>query len=207
MICSRNFDRSEKTMTKILALAGSTRRKSWNKKLVAFAAERCRQHGMEVTLIDLSDYSLPLFDGDLEDEHGPPEAATRLYKMMKEHHGLLLSCPEYNSSITGVLKNTIDWISRPRAGEPPLAAFTGKVAGLLSASPGALGGMRGLVHVRSILSNIGVLVIPTQASLSNVQDAFDASGAIHDEKIARRIEGVVTQLVQTTEKLAAVDGH
>ncbi len=124
-------------MSKILAFAGSTRRESFNKKLVAFAAEQAKQQGADVTLIDLADFEMPLYNGDLEDEQGYPEAATRLFNLMKQHDGLLLSCPEYNSSITPLLKNTIDWVSRPREGEQPLAAFTGKVAGLLMHPPGA----------------------------------------------------------------------
>jgi NAD(P)H-dependent FMN reductase len=153
-------------------------------------------------LIDLRDFVMPLYDGDLEQEHGPPEAATRLFELMKAHDGLLLACPEYNSSITPLLKNTIDWVSRPREGEPRLAAFTGKVAALTSASTGQLGGLRGLVHVRSILSNIGVFVVPNQVAVSSAHEAFDDAGAIQDETLVKRIEGVVMQLIQTTEKLA-----
>lgn len=190
-------------MAKILAFAGSARTASVNKMVIAFAAEKARQQGADVTLIDLRDFQMPLYDGDLEAEQGPPEAATRLFELMKQHDGLLLSCPEYNSSITPLLKNTIDWVSRPREGEQRLAAFTGKVAALLSASPGALGGLRGLVHVRSILGSIGVHVIPNQVAVSGAQEAFDDSGEIRDEATAKRIEDVVTQLVATTDKLFA----
>ncbi len=190
---------------KILAFAGSSRRDSCNKKLVTFAADQARKHGADVTLIDLRDFDMPLYNGDLESEEGPPEAATRLFNLMKEHHGLLLACPEYNSSITPLLKNTIDWVSRPREGEPRLAAFTGKVAGLLSASPGQLGGLRGLVHVRSILSSIGTTVVPSQAAVSAAHEAFDENGAIRDDEVAERIEAVVSQLVETTAKLNATE--
>jgi len=189
-------------MAKILAFAGSTRRDSFNRKLIAFAVEKTRELGADVTLIELRDFPMPLYDGDLEQEKGPPEAATRLFGIMKEHDGLLLSCPEYNSSIPPLLKNIIDWVSRPREGEQSLVAFTGKIAGLLSASPGNLGGMRGLVDVRSILSNIGVLVVPNQVSVSSAHEAFDDDGAIRDERMAKRIEGVVSQLIVTTDKLA-----
>jgi len=190
-------------MAKLLAFAGSARQDSVNKKLVTFAAEQARSKGAEVTLIDLRDFEMPLYDGDLEDSAGLPEAADRLFEMMKSHQGLLLACPEYNSSITPLLKNTIDWLSRPREGEPRMAAFNGKVAGLLAASPGALGGMRGLVHVRSILGNIGVHVVPNQAAVSNAHEVFDDAGAIADDALAGRIDAVVTQLVETTNKLAA----
>lgn len=186
---------------RILAFADSTRRESFNKKLVSIAAQVARNQGADVTQIDLSDFAMPLYDGDLESDQGPPESATRLFNLMKEHQGLLLACPEYNSTITPVLKNTIDWVSRPREGEQPLSAFSGKVAALLSASPGALGGLRGLVHVRAILSNIGVLVVPNQLAVSSAHTAFDEAGVIRDPKVAQQIEGVARQLVETTAKL------
>ena len=189
-------------MTKILAFAGSARSGSYNRKLANAAAEMARAHGAEVTLVELRDFPMPLYDGDLEESAGAPENATKLYGLMKEHDGLLLACPEYNSSITPLLKNVIDWVSRPREGEPPLAAYTGKVAGLLSASPGQLGGMRGLVHVRSILGNIGVHVIPAQAAVSAAHQAFDEAGAFRDKRAEERVLGVVTQLIETTEGLS-----
>src|SRR5262249_29719722 len=103
---------------RILAFAGSTRRDSFNKKLAGIAADGARAAGAEVTFIDLRDYPLPLYDGDLEAEKGLPEQAQRLKKLFLDHDGLLISSPEYNSSISGVLKNTIDWVSRPVPGEP-----------------------------------------------------------------------------------------
>jgi|SRR5262245_54532687 len=167
---------------KILAFAGSTRAESFNKKLVRVAVEGARTAGAEVTLIDLRDYPLPLYDGDLEAAQGLPEKARDLKAVFLAHDGLLLSCPEYNSSITAVLKNTIDWVSRPVPNEPPLAAFTGKIASLMSASPGALGGLRGLVHVRAILGNIGVIVLPEQVAVSRAGDAFDEQGRLKEAK-------------------------
>lgn len=131
-------------MTKILVFAGSTREKSFNKRLALAAANQAKALGAAVTLVDLRDYPMPLYDGDLEEKEGLPEATVRLKAIMKDHDGWLIACPEYNSSITAVLKNTIDWCSRPAEGETMLAAFTGKVVGLLGASPGALGGMRAL---------------------------------------------------------------
>ena len=188
-------------MEKILAFAGSTRRDSFNKKLIRVAAEAARQAGGEVTLIDLADYRLPLYDGDLEAESGQPENSQRLYDLFKSHQALLLSCPEYNSSITAVLKNVIDWVSRPRPGEPELVAFTGKVAALMSASPGGFGGMRGLVHVRAILGNIGTLVIPSQVAVPKANEAFNADGSLRDEKLAQRIANLAKELVVTTRRL------
>jgi len=188
-------------VTKILAFAGSTRRDSLNKKLVKIAADKVREAGGEITLIDLRDFVLPLYDGDLEEAQGAPANATKLYELMKQHGGLLLACPEYNSSITGVLKNTIDWVSRPRQGEPPLAAFTGKVAALLSASPGALGGLRGLSPVRSILQNIGVIVIPTQVCVPQAHKAFSEKGDLLDDGLAQKISRLAGELVSVVSRL------
>jgi NAD(P)H-dependent FMN reductase len=187
---------------KLLAFAGATRAGSFNKRLIRIAADVARAAGAEVTLIDLRDHALPLFDGDLEDASGVPAAGLELKRLFKAHQGLLLSCPEYNSSITGVLKNTFDWVSRPVEGEAPLECFKGKVVGLLSASPGALGGLRGLVTVRSILSNIGAIVLPDQFALSRADQAFDEAGALRDAKQHKGVERVVHELVRVATKLA-----
>ncbi len=167
---------------KILAFAGSARRDSFNKKLVRIAARGAEEAGAEVTLLDLADFPLPLYDGDLEAEQGIPENAKALKELFLAHQGLLLSCPEYNSSITPLLKNTIDWVSRPFEGEQPLAAYKNKVCALMSASPGGLGGLRGLVHVRAILQNIGVIVLPKQMAISQANNAFADDGALNDSK-------------------------
>src|SRR3954447_1171551 len=169
------------TMTpRILAFAGSLRRESYNKKLVPIASRAARDAGAEVTLIDLKDFPLPLFDQDLEAGQGMPENGARLRKLFADHDGLLIASPEYNSSVTAVLKNVIDWVSRPAPGEPPAVAFRGKVAALMSASPGALGGLRGLVHLRSILGNIGVIVLPDQITVARAHEAFQPDGALTD---------------------------
>ena len=188
-------------MAKILAFAGSTRRDSLNKKLVKAAAACVESAGVEVTLIDLRDYPLPLYDGDLEEEEGLPENALRLKELMKDHHGFLISSPEYNSSISAVLKNTIDWVSRPMEGESPLEAFRGKVAGLLSASPGGFGGLRGLVTVRSILGNIGVHVIPTQVSAAKAYEAFADDGSVQDEGLEKRLTAMAKEMANCVARL------
>src|SRR6185436_5043264 len=174
---------------RILAFAGSTRSDSWNKKLIKVAVEGARAGGAEVTLIDLRDFPLPLFDQDLE-AAGFPETAKKLKQLFLQHQGLLISSPEYNSSISGVLKNAIDWVSRPEPGEASLACFTDKVAGLVSASIGALGGLRGLVHLRAILGNIKVLVLPDQVAVSKAQDAFNPDGTLKDAKQAAAVQKV-----------------
>ena len=186
---------------KVLALAGSLRSGSWNKKLIRIAAEIARQQGAEVTLIDLRDYQLPIFDEDLESASGLPANGRKLKDLFIGHDALLLACPEYNSSITGVLKNTIDWVSRPAQNEKPLAAFKGKVCCLLAASPGALGGLRGLVTVRSILGNIGCLVMPNQVAVSKADQAFDEMDQLKDSKVHAQIEAAVKAMVETAAKL------
>src|SRR5215467_10284133 len=188
---------------RILAFAGSTRRESFNKKLVSIAAKGARDAGAEVTLIDLKDFPLPLFDQDLEAEQGMPENGKKLKQLFIDHDGLLLSCPEYNSSITAVLKNTIDWVSRPVPNEPPLAGFTGKIASLMSASPGALGGLRGLVHVRAILGNIGVLVLPDQVAVPKAQEAFTPEGTLKDTATQAKVQKLAASLAETIGKLRA----
>ncbi|MDZ4289627.1 MAG: NAD(P)H-dependent oxidoreductase [Prosthecobacter sp.] len=186
---------------KILAFAGSTRTESYNKKLIHIAADAARAAGAEVTLIDLRDYPLPLFDGDLEDAQGLPENAKKLKALFNSHDALLISAPEYNSSITGVLKNTIDWVSREATDdEPALRDFKGKVATLLSASPGALGGLRSLVHVRAILGNIGVIVLPTQVSVPKAHEAFDESGKLKEERVTKQVTDAVDGLTKFLRK-------
>jgi chromate reductase, NAD(P)H dehydrogenase (quinone) len=188
-------------MPRILAFAGSLRRDSLNKKLVAIAAHGAREAGAEVTLLDLKDFPLPLFDQDLEAEQGMPESGARLKKLFIDHDGLLIASPEYNSSITAVLKNAVDWVSRPAPGEPPLVAFRGKVATLLSASPGALGGLRGLVHVRSILGNLGVIVLPDQIAVAKAHEAFQPDGSLTDAKQQAGVEGLGKTLASFLMKL------
>lgn len=174
----------------ILAFAGSTRKDSYNRKLVQIAAKGARAAGAEVMIIDLKDFPLPLFDEDFEAAQGPPEAARNLKRLMIKHDGFLISSPEYNSSISAVLKNAIDWASRPAPQEPPLAAFKGKVSVLMSASLGVLGGLRGLVHVRSILGNIGVIVLPDQIAVPWAHESFAPDGSLRDPNLQSGIEGL-----------------
>ena len=188
------------SLPKILAFAGSTRKDSFNKNLVRIAANGARKAGAEVTLVDLSDYLLPLFDQDYEIKEGQPEEAKRLKKLMIENDGFLISSPEYNSSISGVLKNTIDWVSRPVEGEAPLIAFTGKIVTLMSASPGGLGGLRGLVHVRSILSNLGMIVLPEQTAIPNAHEAFSPDGSLKDSRKQTKVLELGKGLVEIIKK-------
>jgi len=187
---------------KVLAFAGSLRKDSFNKKLARVAADAVRAAGGEVTLIDLKDFPMPLYDGDIEATEGIPPNAKKFKELMLAHEALLISSPEYNTSITGVLKNTIDWASRAEKGEPPLACFDRKVAALLSASPGALGGIRSLMIVRSMLSSIRVLVIPEQQALPKAHEAFGPDGKLLDAKVQAGVETVARRLVAVTAALA-----
>jgi chromate reductase, NAD(P)H dehydrogenase (quinone) len=189
------------TTPRILALAGSTRKDSYNKRLVRIAAGGAKEAGAEISVIDLRDFPLPLFDEDLEREQGTPEVATRFKGLMVEHDAFLISSPEYNSSISAVLKNAIDWASRPVPGELPLVAFRGKAATILSASPGALGGLRGLVHLRAILGNIGVIVLPDQIAVPRAFEAFLEDGSLKDATQQASIENLGRNLAMFLAKL------
>ncbi len=185
----------------ILAFSGSTRVDSFNHQLVEVAACGAEATGAAVKVIRLSDYTMPLYDGDWEEEHGVPESARALKALMFSHQGLLIASPEYNSSITAVLKNTIDWLSRKEEGEVPLQCFKGKVVSLMSASPGGLGGLRGLVHVRSILANLGCIVLPDQVAVPSANKAFDTQGGMNDEALRKRIERLGSNVAEMLQKL------
>lgn len=183
---------------KILAFAGSSRKESLNKKLARAAAKGAEQAGAEVQFIDLADYPLPIFCEDLEKEEGIPENAKKIREMMKESQGWILACPEYNGSITPLLKNVIDWASRPVPDEAPLACFSGKVIALYAASPGAFGGMRGLASMRILLSGIGAVVLPKTLALPGAHKLFDEEGNLK-EVVA--VHGLAANLVENTKKL------
>ncbi|EDX77076.1 NADPH-dependent FMN reductase, putative [Coleofasciculus chthonoplastes PCC 7420] len=189
---------------KILAFAGSARTASWNKKLVKIAVEGAKEADAEVTYIDFRDLPMPLYDQDLEENAGIPETVRQFKQLMKAHQGLLIASPEYNSSISPLLKNAIDWASRPEPGEPPLAltCFRDKVAVLMSTSPGGMGGLRGLIHVRAILGNIGVLVLPDQKAISNAYQAFDQNGNLIDETQQAAVKQLGSKLATVLAKLA-----
>ena len=191
------------TKPSILAFAGSTRTASYNKLMIRYAAKVAEEEGAQVTLVDLRDYPMPLYDGDLEASSGLPENALKFVDLMKAHQGFLINCPEYNSAITAVLKNTIDWVSRRQPDDPPLVAFRNKTAGLLAATPGSLGGIRTLVSVRTILGNLNVYVIPQQYGLAQAAGAFDEDGMLIDETARSRVRAVVKQLVEVTRRLNA----
>jgi len=191
---------------KILAFAGSLRKDSYNKQLAVGGAAAARAAGAVVRLIDLADFPLPLFDEDLEAAQGAPEPALRLKRLFLEHDALLIASPEYNSSVTAVLKNALDWVSRAAPGESPLACFAGKTAALLAASPGALGGLRGLVHLRSILGNIQVLVLPQQLAVPAAHQAFTPDGTLKEERFQATLRNIAERLVDVTARLKSRHG-
>ncbi len=188
---------------RILAFSGSTRENSFNQKLVSIAAEGAREAGAEVTLINLRDFPMPLFDEDLEAKAGKNESAVQFKKLLMDCDGILISSPEYNGSLSAVLKNAIDWATRADEGEAPgsLPAFRGKVVSLMSASPGGLGGLRGLVHVRSILGGLGCIMLPAQTAVSGAHAAFDDSGNLKEEKRQQQILSQGQELVNFISRL------
>lgn len=188
-------------MTKILAFSGSTRRNSYNQAVVECAAQAAKDAGAEVTVINLADYAMPIFNEDEEAEYGIPERAQAFKQLMIEHDGILIASPEYNSSYPAVLKNAIDWASRKAGDEPVLAAYKLKVVGLMAASPGALGGMRVLVVLRMLMQNLSCIVAPAQVAVGNVADKLDESGAISDEKTKKQLANLAKQVVDLATKL------
>lgn len=195
------MENKNQSSVKILAFAGSTRKDSYNKKLVQIASSGAKMKAADVLYIDLRDFPLPLYDEDFQRSEGFPENAKKLKALMKNHDGFLISSPEYNSSISGVLKNAIDWASRPEGDEEPLVCFKGKVATIMSASPGALGGLRGLVTVRSILGNLGMIVLPEQLAISKANEAFDTNGNLKDPKFQSQVQNLGGQLAVFLFKL------
>lgn len=191
------------TGPRILAFAGSLRRGSLNKKAVRAAVPMARAAGAVVTEIDLADFRMPVYDGDLEEKEGLPESVRKLKALMKSHDGFLICTPEYNSSIPGMLKNVIDWASRSEEGEEQLACFAGKTAGLMSASPGSLGGIRSLAVTRAILENLGTLVVPAQVAIPKAHEAFAADGGFSDAKRGAAVRGMVASLVDIARRLRA----
>jgi len=187
--------------SKILAFAGSARKESFNKRLARAAATSAQSAGAEVTFVDLRDYPIPLYDGDLEAEQGIPENARALRKLMAVHQGLIVVSPEYNGFITPLLKNTLDWISRKDGEEDGLASYRNKVGLVLSASPGGFGGMRSLALIRQLLTHLGVTVLPDQLAVPRAQQAFDDQGNLVDAQQQATLDRMTQRLVKTLDAL------
>lgn len=189
------------TPVRILAFAGSMRKESLNRKLLKIAVAGARAAGAEVTEIDLREFDIPLYDGDLEATSGFPAGVQRLKKLFMEHQGLLLASPEHNSAPSALMKNTIDWVSRAAPGEGSLACFQGKVACIVGASPNVHGGVRGAAILKNILGNIGVIVIPEQVLIGKAPEAFDAQGNLKDAAAAERTTRAAARLAAVASKL------
>jgi NAD(P)H-dependent FMN reductase len=183
---------------RILAFSGSARRESLNRKFLASAVQFSREAGADVTLVDLNEYTLPLYHGDLEDAEGLPANAKKLIELIAKHDGLLIASPEYNSMISPLLKNTIDWCTRDD--ENP---FAGKVAAVLSASPGAFGGIRSLQLAQQLLLKLGCHVVPLQTTLPHADKAFDASGNLTDSRGSKSVQSLAAALIKLTRQLTA----
>jgi chromate reductase len=189
-------------MVRLVAFAGSTRERSYNRRLVRIAAAGAVQAGADVEVLELADYPMPLMNEDLEAEAGMPEAASRFKRKLMEADGFIISAPEYNSSITPLLKNSLDWASRSEAsGEKALSAFRGKAAVLMSASPGSLGGMRGLVPLRLMLLELGVTVLPAYRCISSADEAFEEDGSLKNERDHSAVMKLGAPLAETAERM------
>jgi len=184
----------------LIALSGSTRSGSHNRMLVSLAAAAAERAGARVALVDLRDLALPLYDADLEADQGLPGALIDFKRACTAADGYLVAGPEYNGGLSAVLKNAIDWLSRPgpTPGETPftLSAFRGKVAGVMSASPGSWGGIRGLMSLREILSGMGVLVTAEQLAVPAAYAAFDEDGQLKNEVHRAIVESIGARAVQ-----------
>lgn len=185
------------TRPRILVFAGSAREDSFNKRLARLMAQRIDELGGQATFVDLRDFPMPIYDGDLEAGEGLPEHASRLKRMFMEHQGLAIASPEYNGFITPLLKNTIDWVSRPDGDLGALEPYQHKVAAIVGASPGGLGGLRALPLLRQLLSNIGVTVLPDQLAVGGAGSAFHGDGSLADEGKSKALDSICQRLVTT----------
>ncbi len=193
---------------KLLVFAGSTRQQSFNRRLAQAAADMAREAGADTTLLELSDFDIPMYNADLEARGTPPDVL-RLKQLMWEHPAWIICSPEYNGSYTALLKNTIDWASSPVKGDPVwqdgTRAFRGKVVGMLSASNGALGGLRSQSHLAPLLITLECWLAPRAFALGQAANAFDEHGALVQEAHRQRVQGVVEQVLWATSRLHAGD--
>jgi chromate reductase, NAD(P)H dehydrogenase (quinone) len=195
-----------KNLPKILVLAGSARLDSVHRKLARQTVEALRDAGVEATLADLRDFPMPIYDGDLEAGEGLPPAAKALKELARRHDGFAIASPEYNGGYPALLKNALDWISRPEPGDRPLEVFRGKVAAILSASPGPSGGSRGLRQLRELLEMMSVSVVPPELAIPRAGAAFDAEGRLvraEDVSGLREVAAALAQAAARREKAAA----
>lgn len=188
---------------RLLFFAGSQRQNSFNKRLARLGADIAEANGIAATFADLGDYPMPLYDGDAEVAEGPPENARKLKHLMGLHTGIFIASPEYNSSIPPLLKNTLDWVSRVREGdEIPNEVFKTRVFGLGSASPGGMGGLRGLNTVRQVLElGLGALVLPEQFAVPRAADAFEENGHLKNKDSQETLKALIQKLARAAHVL------
>ena len=186
---------------RLLFIAGSSREASLNKRLAKLGCDIANANGIAATFADLGDYPMPLYDGDTEARDGTPENARKLQALMQAHDGIFMASPEYNASITPLLKNTLDWVSRVRIeGEAPLHVFKSRVFALGAASPGGFGGMRSLMHTRQILElGLGALVLPDQLAVGRANDAFDEHGHLKDKAQQEMLKALIQKLARAAK--------
>jgi NAD(P)H-dependent FMN reductase len=191
--------------SRLLLIAGSARAGSFNKRLAQAAAGVAQSLGAHATFADLADYPMPIYDGDLEAVDGPPENARRLLALFADHQGVFIASPEYNASISPLLKNALDWMSRVREPAPSgLDVLKSRVFALGAASPGGTGGMRGLIALRYTLEmGLNALVLPEQVLVPRAMSAFTTDGGLADKDASGRLEGVIASLVRTSSRLHA----
>lgn len=180
---------------RVLAFSGSTRQESYNQKLASEVANMAAQMGAHVTLVNLKNYPIPLYDGDLEAKQGMPSNAKQLRQMMKQSDIIVITSPEYNASVSGVLKNTLDWASRGESGGSSKEAFKDKKFILMAASLGSTGGARGLVHLKTIVEDIGGSVISHHIAIPQAYSAFDPQGNLINTKIKKEIHEILHLLI------------
>lgn len=187
---------------RILAISGSMRKASFNSKILRIAANAAQAAGADVTFLDLRELNLPLYDGDFHEQEGVPEAALKAKKLFESHDGLLIASPEHNGTISAVLKNLIDWVSvRVQNDEPMLHSFRGKVAAIMSTSPGALGGLRGLFQLRDLLQNVMIMVMPSMHAIGGSHAAIGPQGAMVDVKEQEKLEALGAELAQLLSRI------
>jgi len=177
----------------ILAFAGSSRRGSLNQELLGVAVGNATALGAEVSVIDLRDLELPIYDQDLEAE-AMPQNVMVFRQILAAHDGFLIASPEYNGSLAPLLKNALDWSSRPTSGIDGIDPYRGKIASIMSASMGPFGGLRSLSHLRGVLSKMGVLVLPEELALPMAHAAFEGD-RLREEGVHRALERQIAQFV------------
>ncbi|MCB1149635.1 MAG: NAD(P)H-dependent oxidoreductase [Chlamydiia bacterium] len=182
--------------TRVLAISGSLREDSCNTKLVKEAALEAKRQGAEVMVIDLRDFPIPFYDGDLESKEGMPPHAKRLRQLMISSQAIFIATPEYNGSPSAVLKNALDWASRNEQGQPSREAFQGKKFAVMSASPGGGGGSRAAAHLQSILQNMGGTVVSTKVAVPSVYDAFDSQGKLKSQQLRIQLQQQIQEALK-----------